>query len=111
MDDSNNNIWLNSIDANTQLSNANYKKIPISVNDNHGINLKQFFNNGNTPSNIIFDLKKSIDDTKTSLNFEEQFDFDCYTSSAKYLNSKYYNERFSYLAPLYLKDNIPEYYY
>ncbi len=108
--DSTDTIWLNSIDANEQLTKHEYKKFPISINDKHGINLRNFFNGGKTPLNLIFDIKQEVDDKSTSSKYSNQFDFSGYTAGAKYLSSRHYDERFSYFAPLYLKDTIPKFF-
>jgi len=108
--DFNEDIWFNSIDANEQLASSEYKKFPISLTDKHGVNLRNFFRAGKTPLNIIFDVKKEVDDKSTSSDYANQFDFSGYTSGAKYLKSKFYDERFSYFAPLYLKGDIPQYF-
>lgn len=108
--DSSGGLWLDSIDANDQLSKNDYKKFPLSVNDKHGINLRNFFNGGKTPTNIIYEVRREVNDNNTSSDYANQFDFSGYTSGAKYLKSRYYSERFSYFAPIYLKDDIPNYF-
>lgn len=107
---SDNNLFLNSIDANEELSKEEYKSIPIDINYAHTINIKKFFKNGKTPSNIVFDLKTEVDPTKPSLKYEDQYDFSLYYAGVNYLTSKTRDEKLSYFAPLYLKDILPEYF-
>jgi hypothetical protein len=103
-------MWLNAIKANRQLANDTYSKVPIDVTRSHPTNLYSFFNNGAMPNEIIFDFKETVDVTKTSNNYRDQFDFSDYFSGARYLTSNKYSERISYLAPLYLKKEIPNYF-
>jgi len=103
-------MWLESIKANPELSKDLYSKVPIDVTQSHPANILRFFNNGSTPNEIIFDLNEQVDSTKTSKNFKDQYDFSHYFSGVKYLASNKYTERMSYFAPLYLKEEVPDYF-
>ena len=103
-------MYLNAIKANLELSNDDYTKFPVDPNRSHAANLFYFFKGGTTPNEIIFDLNEQIDLYKTSKNFKDQYDFSHYFSGAKYLASNKYEERMSYFAPLYLKNEIPNYF-
>lgn len=104
------NLWLESIKANPELSKDLYSKVPIDTAQSHPANLLRFFNNGSTPNEIVFDLNEQVNATKTSKNFKDQYDFSHYFSGAKYLASNKYTERMSYFAPLYLKEEVPDYF-
>lgn len=108
--DSNDNMWLNTIDANDELAKDQYKKVAIDSTKSLAANMFKLFNSGQTPREIVFDLKESFDSTKTSTDFKDQYDFSSYFSGAKYLISRRYSEKFSYFAPLYLKKEIPDYF-
>ena len=103
-------MWLNSIKANGPLSHDYYSKVPVDVTRSHATNIYSFFNKGNVPNEIIFDLQEKVDVTKTSNNYKDQFDFSHYFSGARYLTSNKYEERLSYFAPLYLNKEIPNYF-
>lgn len=106
----NGDMWLNSIDANDELAKDQYKRVAIDPNKSLPSNLFKFFNNGQTPNEIVFALNEKVDTSKTSKDFKDQFDFSNYFSGVKYLPSKRYEERLSYFAPIYLKKDIPEYF-
>ena len=108
--DSSENIWLNSIDANEELSKDQYKRFPLDTNKSHAINLYKFFDSGNTPPDIIFDVYAEVNPLSVSSNYKDQFDFSKYYAGVRYLKLKQYPERFSYFAPLYLNKEIPEYF-
>jgi len=109
--DSDNKIWLNSIDANVELSKDMYKKYAINSKFSHPGNIMKFFNRGKVSTDILYDVFTYVDPTKISNNFNDQYDFSLYFSGAKYLKSTQYSERFSYFSPLYIKNqDIPEYF-
>ena len=103
-------MWLESIKANPELSKDLYSKVGIDITHSHASNIFRFFNNGTTPNEVIFDLSEQVDSTKTSKDFKDQYDFSHYFSGAKYLVSNKYSERISYFAPLYLKKDLPTYF-
>lgn len=103
-------MYLSAIKANLELSSDDYAKVPIDYTRSHPANLSHFFKNGDTPNEIIFELKEQVDLFKTSKNFKDQYDFSNYFSGAKYLASNKYEERMSYFAPLYLKKELPNYF-
>ena len=108
--DSNDGIWLNSIDSNSELSNSRYKKFAVNTEFSLAKNLYNFFNFGQTPREIVFDVNESFDSTRTSRDYKDQFDFSNYFSGVKYLSEKEYSEKLSYFAPIYLNKEIPEYF-
>jgi hypothetical protein len=108
--DSAGELWLNSIDAVKELTDRKYKKFRVNPNSNHPVNLYKFYNYGNTPSNISFAIGSTINTDKVANNLKDQYDFDLYSSGAKYLTSRLYAEKFSYFAPLYLDKVLPEYF-
>lgn len=103
-------LWLNAIPANLELAKDDYSKFPIDVSHSLASNIYQFFKSGKTPNEIIFDTTERVDATKTSKEYSEQYDFSNYFSGARYFASSKYEERFSYLAPLYLKKDMPNYF-
>ena len=106
----NDKMWLNSIDANNELSKDLYKRVAIDPTISLPGNIFKFFNNGSTPNEVVYEMKESFDSTKTSNDFKDQYDFSHYFSGAKYLVSKRYDEKMAYFAPLYLKKDVPEYF-
>lgn len=108
--DSAGDLWLNSIDAINELTNQKYKKFRVNPNSNHPVNIYKFYDYGNTPSNISFALGSTINTDSVASNLKDQYDFDLYSSGAKYLTSRLYDEKFSYFAPLYLDKVLPEYF-
>jgi hypothetical protein len=103
-------MWLDSINANLELAKDEYSRVAIDTTHSLASNIHRFFKNGETPNEIIFDLKEDVDTTKTSNDYKDQFDFSNYFSGIKYFPSNKYDERLTYFAPLYLKKEIPNYF-
>jgi hypothetical protein len=106
--DSKGDIWLNSFDANRELADVRFKRFKVSPNSRYGQDLKRFFDNGKTPTDIVFGPKEIDAESVTSI-YSEQFDF-FYAMGVEPLISKSYDENYSYLAPLWLRDDIPQYF-
>lgn len=106
--DSDGNLWFNSIDATPELAQNKYKNFAIDQNSSHEVNIFKFYDNGKTPTQLSFAVGSTITVGTVAKDLKDQFDFDLYSSGAKYLSSKNYKEKFSYLAPLYLDTVIPE---
>jgi hypothetical protein len=106
--DSGGDLWLNSINANSQLSSQKYKRFAISETSSHEVNLYRFYDNGKTPTSISYQLGSTIGLNAIAKDLKDQYDFDLYTSGAKYLTDKQYSEKFTYFAPIYLDKILPE---
>jgi hypothetical protein len=106
----NDEAWLDAIPANLELAKDDYARFPIDYSTPFAEMVYRFFKNGETPNEVIFGLKETVDLTKTSKDFKDQYDFSSYFSGIKYFPSPKYDERLSYFAPLYLKKEIPNYF-
>jgi hypothetical protein len=107
--DSSGGVWLNSFDADPLLSSDRYKKYNVSGTKSYAEDLFSFFGTDVSPS-VIFKVNKSTKGDRISgSNFDEQYDF-FYASGAQTLIDKNYPEDFSYFAPLWLRDEIPDFF-
>lgn len=108
--DSSGGVSLNSINANPILSEDRFKNYNITGKNSYPTDLYKFFSEGSIDPDIIFDVsKKTQGDIKTSDSFSGQYDF-FYGSGARTLIDKNYSEDFSYFAPLWLKEEIPDFF-
>lgn len=108
--DSKSDIWLNSIDSNSEMANSYYKGFRISPETSYDKDLYKFLREGKTPSQFVFGLigegnpiQNQIKDLSDSYNF-------FYSSGVSPLISDKYSEDFSYLAPLWLGEDIPDHF-
>lgn len=108
--DSSNDIWLNSIDAVKELADDKYKKYRIGKNSIYTVDINRFFDTGTTPPEIVYALHQN-DNTynSTQRTLDKQYDR-FYQYGVEPLKSKFYEEDFSFFAPLYLKMEVPQYF-
>jgi hypothetical protein len=106
--DSQENLFLNSFDANPLLSDSKYKRYTISSESSYQVDLYKFFSN--TPNEPIFQTYEFDDQYQnTKREYHQQFDnFYCY--GVEQLASKFYEEGFSFLAPIWLRKILPDYF-
>ena len=107
--DTKNGIFLESFDANTELSKSKYKAFKVSNKSTYDFDLNRFYNKGETPSDIIFDVHRKLSDISVHENFGDQYEF-TYSYGATSINSKTYSEEFGILAPIWLERTIPDYF-
>ena len=108
--DSNGDIWLNSFDANDELANSAYKKYQISPTSTYQRDVHYFFNKGKTPSNIVFEpYQFDTQYLNTKRTFDQQYD-NFYNYGVEQLRSKFYDEDFTFLAPLWLRKDVPDFF-
>lgn len=108
--DSNDDIWLNSIDSNAEMSNQAYKGFRISPESSYDRDLYTFFGNGSTPSQFVFGLVGESDPVQNQINDLSNTYNLSYSTGVTPLISDKYPENFSYLAPLWLGEDIPDYF-
>jgi hypothetical protein len=108
--DSNAEIWLNSIDATKDLADSRFKKVPVNYQSNYVIDIRNFFDYGQTPNEIVYALhEESSSYFSTQRKLNAQYDrFYCY--GAQQLIDKSYSEDFTFFAPLRIDNTLPEYF-
>lgn len=104
--DSKYNLYLDSIESNSDLSNTRYKKFRF-ISKNYYDELVPFFFK-QTPIDIAYDIKFDDDLHLMSSDFRNQYD-ELYNYGARnIISNKDYLEEFEYFAPLYItKSGLP----
>jgi hypothetical protein len=107
--DSNDNLYLDTINSNQVLSNNNFKKFAFDGSSNYDTLLKNFWNDL-SPENVFF-VRDEEDNTIMFDKFEKQID-DLYISGCDDVtDNKFYDEDFEYFAPLYVsKTGLPKFF-
>lgn len=100
-------IFLNSIDASFELNKSDFKNYKTSSESDYHWDLWRFWKKGNTPNTITHGLGDVADPTQIQSDYSFQYDL-TYAMGAKYENSRFYEEEFSYFAPLWLNRTLPE---
>ena len=108
--DSQSDIWLNSIDSNSEMSNSYYKGFRISPETSYDKDLYRFLREGKTPSQFVFGLIGEGDPVQNQIkDLSDSYNF-FYSAGVSPLISDKYSEDFSYLAPLWLGEDIPDHF-
>jgi hypothetical protein len=104
------NLSLNSFDANTILSDLRFKKFIISSNSSYATDVYKFLDNGALSPDVVFDVYE-YDKTYVSTKNEYNLQYDnFYSYGVSQCTSKLYDEEFSLLAPIWLKQQVPDYF-
>lgn len=108
--DSESGVWLNSLGANSVLSSQKFKKYRVSGDNSYAKDLQTFFDDGTLPSEVIFEVGKFTDgENKSVETFSQQYDF-FYGCGASNLIDRNYPENFKYFQPLWIRDELPEFF-
>lgn len=105
--DSKGDIWLNTIDANKVLSGSEFKKFRLSQTSSFDVDVRDFI--GSVPPEVLFEVRQDSNPESTGTKFTSQLEL-FYSMGAEPLISKLYDEAYSYLAPLWLREDIPNYF-
>lgn len=108
--DSSGGVWFNSMDVNQTLSSSRFKKFNISGENSYPTDLFNYFDRGTLPTSVVFQVGNFTDgNRRSSEGFSGQYDF-FYGSGASVLVDKNYTENFSYFQPLWIKNEIPDFF-
>lgn len=103
---SDNKLYLESFDTNTQLADQKYKHYQISKEHLYEEQITRFYQG--LPKELAFDVKYDSDVSTVFTTYDKQFD-DIYWSGAKAIEDDWHKEDYEYFAPLYFKKgNLPE---
>ncbi len=106
--DSNENIFIDTFKVNDTLSKKKYRKNAVSYRDYYGKNIMSIFKN--VSSDDIYNIpQKYFDITTTATDMSNQY-VDIYRSGVSTNSDFLYKENFSVLAPLYIKNILPDFF-
>lgn len=106
--DNKNNIYIDTFPINNALSKRKYRKVPVNYRDYYGKNVMAVFREMSTDD--IFYVKTDTKDLlTTTTNYASQYD-DTYNCGVKINNDTLYPENFALLAPLCVKNTLPDYF-
>lgn len=107
--DSNYNLFLDSIESNSNLSNDRYKRFRFTSKNYYDELVPLFFKK--TPVDVSYDIKYDGDSNLMSNDFSNQYDEIYEYGARNIIANKNYNEEFEYFAPLYIsKLKIPSHF-
>ena len=106
--DSKDNMYLDTFEINSILSNYKYKHKQISPDSNYANDVRNIFSS--IPNNKLFEVSEdnyNLFSTKNKLS--EQY-VDTYNYGAKTNTNRLYSENFALLAPLYVNNTLPDFF-
>ena len=104
-----NDLFLESFNANTQLSDKKFKSFKISGDSTYNNDIYKFFDFGRFPKELAYSVFQKNNDTSVLSSYDNQYDM-FYSAGTEALKSKSYTEELSMLAPIWLKKEIPNYF-
>ena len=102
-------IFLESFDANQVLSNSNYKASPVDPKSSYDKDVASFYTNRSTPKEMAYSLYQQSGDGAVLPSFDSQYEM-FYASGTEAIGSEAYTEDLGILAPLWLEEQMPDYF-
>ena len=100
-------IWLESYDADKNLADSKYKAFVVSSDSKYNKDVVKFYGTLDTVS--AFRPLQQYDDLSVKDVFDSQYET-FYHCGCEYVKSLDYDEQFGFVAPLWIDENIPEYF-
>ena len=107
--DSSGNLYLDSFNANSDLSNNIYKAYNIDPNSSYERDVFNFYNQRNLPQSLAYSLFQQNNDISVLPEYDDQYE-SFYTGGAESISSESYAEDLGVLAPIWLEEQIPDYF-
>jgi hypothetical protein len=104
-----NDIYLESFSANTELSSSRFKAFKVDAGSTYDQDLYRFYQNGSFPTDIAYQVYQQFQDTAVLSSYDSQYEM-FYSAGAQSINSESYIEDLGILAPLWLNEQIPNYF-
>lgn len=106
--DSNNNLYLDTFKVSTTLSQRRYRHIKVDANNYYGQDLMLSYSS--VPSQDFYKVEdKCYSLFTTAQSYNNQY-YDLYYAGVKTNDDKMYSENFAMLAPLCVKDVVPDFF-
>jgi len=107
--DSNENLYLESFSANPELSSSRYKAFKVSSTSSYDRDVYSFYSRFTLPSTLAYQTYQNNSDLSTMGNYDDQYE-NFYTAGAESISSEVYPEDLGILAPIWLEEQIPDYF-
>lgn len=102
-------IFLESFDANQVLSSSIYKAVPVDPKSTYDKDVASFYATRKTPKEVAYSLKQQSDNTAVLPTYDLQYEM-FYAAGTEAISSEAYAEDLGILAPLWIEEQIPEYF-
>lgn len=102
-------IYLESFSANTELSSSRFKAFKVDAGSTYDQDLYRFYQNGSFPTDIAYQVYQQFQDTAVLSSYDSQYEM-FYSAGAQSISSEAYTEDIGILAPLWLNEQVPDYF-
>lgn len=99
-------MYLESINASSLLASSNYKKYLIKESGSYAYDLAKFWRLNSTPLDLAFKTKRDYSDFSILDSYEKQYE-ESYSYGTTLNYSKLYDDSYRMFAPVWLDKNIP----
>jgi hypothetical protein len=104
-----NDLYLESFSANTQLASSSFKAFKIDGTSTYDKDVFKFFKNGSFPTELAYEVFQEFRDTSVLSSYDGQYEM-FYAYGTRSVASEAYTEDLGLLAPLWLNEQIPNYF-
>lgn len=102
-------LYLESFNANTQLSSSRFKAFKISGESTYDKDVYNFFGSGLLPKELAYTVYQQYNDTSVLSSYNAQYEM-FYSAGTESITSESYSENLGMLAPIWLNEQIPKYF-
>ena len=102
--DSNGLLFMDSIEANSALSNTSFKKVAVNPSGLYSLDVSRFYNQ--LPVNLRYEVLRKDSDLSVFAEYSKQYETQ-YQYGARFNATKLYDEQYKFFAPLWLDKKIP----
>lgn len=102
-------LYLESFSANNQLASSSFKAFKISGKDTYDKDVFKFFQGGKFPTDLAYEVFQEYQDVSVLSEYHNQFEM-FYSAGTRSVASAAYTEDLGMLAPLWLNEQIPNYF-
>ena len=103
------NIYLESFSANTRLSSQKFKAFKVNGNNTYDRDVFKFFDGGKFPKEAAYEIAQEYEDDAVLSRYANQYEM-LYCAGTRSIASESYPESLGTLAPLWLNEQIPNYF-
>ena len=97
-------LYMDSMEANSALSNTSFKKVPINPNGAYSLDISKFYNE--LPINLRYEILRTDSDLSVFANYDKQYETQ-YQYGASFNSTKLYDEQYRFFAPIWLDKKVP----
>jgi hypothetical protein len=102
-------LYLESFSANTSLASSSFKAFKIDGNLTYDQDVFKFFKNGTFPVDLAYESFQEFQDIAVLPSYGNQYEM-FYSAGTRSLSSEVYSEDLGILAPIWLNEQIPNYF-